>query len=388
MKVSLSFTKKIKSDIITNMSNFEIYVHIPFCIAKCKYCSFVSAPAEKEEMERYVNFLCAEIKQKSNLFNDKLCTSIYFGGGTPSLIDEKLIQKILNTIKNNYKISKNAEISIECNPCTINKKKLINYLNFGINRISFGVQSFCENELKSIGRLHNVNEAKNAIKMAKEVGFNNISADIMIGIPNQTKESLNKTINEVVELDVNHISCYMLMLEENTPLFEEVINGKVSVASEDECVQMYNMVYEQLKQRGYDRYEISNFAKTGFECKHNLGYWNLSEYIGFGVSAHSYYNNRRIANSDKMEDYLCYKNITIEELSNEQKVEEMIMLGLRCSSGVDINELKKLGFDIINEKYQEIKQLKDGGLIVIENNRIKVTPNNFGVCSAIILKLI
>jgi len=370
------------------MKNFGIYIHIPFCASKCNYCSFVSKPASVLEQKKYVDFLCTEIKNKSELFNKKICKTVYFGGGTPSLISDSLIKKILQIIKLNYNLSKNAEISIECNPCTISKQKLKKYLKYGINRISFGIQSFFDGELKILGRRHNCIQAQNAVLLAKEVGFKNISADVMIGIPNQTKDSLKGSIKKLISLGVTHISAYMLMLEQDTPLCEMVNKKALTVASDDDCVDMYNMAYKLLKQNGFTRYEISNFAKQGFECRHNINYWDMGEYVGFGVSAHSYYCGERIANSNNFSDYYNGKNIKIEKLTNKMKIEETIMLGLRQKKGVSIKKLKSLGYDILSIKSDEMNMLKNNKLVKIESGQLKITPKNFGVTNAIVLKLI
>ncbi|MBO7526904.1 MAG: radical SAM family heme chaperone HemW, partial [Clostridia bacterium] len=348
----------------------------------------ISKPACILEQKKYVDFLLKEIKNKSKIFNKKICNTIYFGGGTPSLLNDGLIKKILKEIKKNYNISNNPEISIECNPCTINEKKLNNYLSYGINRISFGVQSFSDDELKIIGRRHNSKQAEDAIILSKKMGFNNISVDIMIGIPSQTKTSLLKSIKKLLDLGVNHISAYMLMLEEGTPLFEMVNKKQVKVASDDKCVEMYNAIYKLLKQNGFERYEISNFAKSVAMCKHNINYWQMGEYIGFGVSAHSYYNGVRIANSDSFDDYYNDKNIIKEHLTKKMKIEECIMLGLRQACGVSLNELKKLGVDLLLDKANEISELKSHNLIDCNDNYIWVSEENFGVVNAIVLKLI
>ena len=368
-------------------NNFGIYVHIPFCLSKCLYCNFISKPACENEIKNYMDFLCKEITNKSNFFENKECKSIYFGGGTPSSICEKYIEKVLKIIKKHYKLCKNAEISIECNPCTISLDKLQTYKKIGINRISFGVQSLNNKELKSIGRRHNMAQAIDAIKLASEVGFNNISADIMIGLPYQTRASLKKTVTQLISLGIKHISAYMLILEEGTKLNDMVKNGIVNVASEDDSVELYNMVYEQLKANGFNRYEISNFAKPGYECKHNINYWEVGDYIGFGVSAHSYYNGVRYANSDSFDGYYNRQTAN-EKISKRVHIEEIIMLGLRQSCGISISGLMELGYDILKRKNNEIKELLNLGLITIEDDRIKITPNSYGVTSAIILKLI
>lgn len=378
---------------------FGIYIHIPFCIAKCSYCSFISARANEEQIQKYVSALCNEIKFSANKYKTEKVTSIYFGGGTPSFINEKHIEKILNTLKQNYCIENIAEISIECNPCSTTKQKLELYKQIGINRISFGVQSLQEDELKILGRKHSPQDALDAITMAKDVGFSNISADVMIGIPYQTKQTLSKTIKQLVVEGITHISTYMLMLEQGTPLFNKVKEKVCNVATDDECVELYNFVAQYLKKHKFARYEIANFAKEGHECKHNLNYWALGQYAGFGIASHSYYNDIRFSNC---EDFSCYfkyvdklnngvyanKFITKEALTKQQQIEEHIMLGLRTKYGVCINTLNALGYDILNQKKEIIKLLKQNKLIKIKNNHIMLTETSFGLCSAVVLELI
>lgn len=370
------------------MSKFSIYVHIPFCAAKCNYCSFVSGTASKTQIEKYIDYLCDEIKEKSNFFANKTCSTIYFGGGTPSLISEKYIEKVLKTIKKCYKLCKNTEISIECNPCTVNLRKLKKYFDIGINRISFGVQSTSLLELKLLGRRHTARQAIEKIKRAKKVGFKNISADVMIGIPEQNTTSLEKTLNNLLALDLQHISAYMLMIEKNTPLEKQVRCREVKVADDDTCVELYNFVYNKLKAKGFHRYEISNFAMKGFECKHNINYWKLGEYIGFGVSAHSFYDGKRIANSNKISEYMQNKNISVEKLSSKEKIEEYIMLSLRLKSGINLTKLKEMGYNLLQEKQKEISKLKNLKLISVCGNHLKIRERAFGLCNAIVLELI
>lgn len=379
----------------------SIYVHIPFCMSKCSYCSFISKCGSKEEIDEYIKCLNVEILSKSGMFKERLVKTIYIGGGTPSIIDKKYIEQILNTIKEYYDVAKNAEISIECNPCSCTTDKLKTYLKCGINRISFGVQSLNSNCLKIINRKHTPLIAINAVKMAKKVGFKNISCDLLIGIPNQTTNMLLDDINTLASLGITHFSAYMLMLEEGTKLYEDVfINRTQKPASDDECVDMYHKAYELLKALGYNRYEISNFAKKDYECKHNINYWDMGEYVGFGLSAHSFYNNTRIAGFEKLENYCKYiKEKYIlrmrpfalpksEVLTNQEKIEECLMLGLRQTKGVNLQSLKNLNFDILKEKAKAIEQLKNNNFIDIANNHLFITPQNFGATNQIILELL
>lgn len=357
------------------MNDQMIYVHIPFCASKCYYCNFVSF-ANHQNKKIYFEKLCNEIKQRRNY---KLVSSIYFGGGTPSSVEPEYIEKTINTIKQNYNLSNQAEITIECNPQSTTKEKLEKYFSLGFNRVSFGVQSFDEQLLKKLGRFQNKEQSLNAIKLAKQVGFKSISADLLLGFENQTNIKLRNTLKTLLFVGVNHISAYMLILEEDTPLFKKVQKGEINLPSEDETVELYNFLYEFLKQNGFERYEVSNFAKPGFESKHNLGYWQLKEYLGFGLSAHSYDGKTRSANSCNFEDYLNDQNKTQEVLNEQQKREDEIMLGLRTKYGIrkELVENNKNFENLLKEKF-----------IKLENDRVVVNENCFGVLNQIILKLI
>ncbi|MBE7075387.1 MAG: radical SAM family heme chaperone HemW [Clostridiales bacterium] len=386
---------------------FGIYIHIPFCMSKCSYCSFISKCASKEEIHKYFNALNLQIELESKKFKNKIVTSIYFGGGTPSFVNHEHIVECLNTIKKHYKLDKYVEITIECNPCSTTTEKLIAYKNAGINRISFGVQSLNNNCLKIIGRKHNHAQAIKAVKLAQKCDFANISCDLLIGIPNQTSQMLLNDINLLVKLGVNHISAYMLMLEENTKLYEQVvINKTLGVADDDLCIDMYNKAYSILQSLGFNRYEISNFAKSGFECKHNINYWEMGEYVGFGLAAHSFYNNTRISGFNTFEDYYDYINClgkqdsqvnehitcllkeNIENLTTKQLIEETLMLGLRQQKGVSIKALNNLGYNILQLKQTLLNNLIENNVIEIKNNYIRIKENMFGACNQIILNLL
>ena len=377
-----------------NKNNFGIYIHIPFCMSKCSYCSFISKCASEEEIAKYFEYLNKQIMQEAYKFKDKKVTSIYFGGGTPSFVDSKYIVDVLDLIKSLFCIAETCEISIECNPCSITLEKLKDYKNAGINRISFGIQSLSDDILPILGRKHKAKQALNAIRIAQDCGFDNISADLLIGIPNQTVEILKNDLRILINTGVKHISAYMLMLEENTKLYEQVvINKSLKVASDDECVNMYNDAYILLKKNGINRYEISNFSYPGFECKHNLNYWQCGEYVGFGLSAYSFYDNKRIDGFANFEDY--YKNVDCgnpfpktEKLSKEQKIEEYIMLGLRTADGVNLNTLKTLGYDILFERADLINLYIKNNIIRLENNRISICDNMFGASNQIIVDLL
>ena len=364
-----------------------IYFHIPFCDSKCFYCNFCSFIYSEKIKEKYFLKLVEEIKLNKN--KNANISSIYIGGGTPSSIDQKYIKKIIKQINENFNVLKNAEITIEVNPCSISENKLLQYKKLGINRISFGVQSLNNKCLKIIGRTHTKKQAINAIKLAKKCGFSNINTDVLIGIPNQNYYKLKNTIKILIKLKVQHISCYMLINEKGTKLTNLINNKKVKIISEDKCVKYYNNIFKYLKKYGYNRYEISNFAKKNYECKHNIGYWQLKEYYGFGLSAHSYVDGSRYANTCNIQEYLNNEfGYNKEKLSCLEKVEEMIMLSLRTVYGVDVKALNGLGYDVINEKKYEIDFLVKNKFITYENDTIKICEDKFGVTNQIILKLL
>lgn len=378
-----------------------IYVHIPFCMSKCSYCSFVSKCASKEQIDEYFKMLNVQILAESGMFKDRLITTIYIGGGTPSFVDVKHIESFIKAIKDYYNVSSNAEITIECNPCSTTLEKLKKYYNLGINRISFGIQSLNDDCLKIIGRKHTSQMAIDVINLAKRVGFENVSADILIGIPNQTKEMLLNDIKTLASAGLTHISAYMLMLEEGTKLYEQtVIDKTYRVASDDECVDMYNSAYMLLNELCFKRYEISNFSKPRFESKHNINYWDMGEYVGFGLSAHSFYNGYRIAGFEHFDNYYKYISEKYilrvrpsvlpqqEKLTLGQKIEECIMLGLRQEKGVNLLLLNSLGYNLLENKKDTIKLLKDNKFIDYSSTHLYITPNNFGASNQIILNLL
>lgn len=371
------------------MNNCSIYVHIPFCESKCIYCDFVSRVCNENIKEKYFNRLLEEIEIKSPLFQNVIIPSIYIGGGTPSCVNEKYIIQLIEKIKEKYKLSNDCEITIECNPNSVTKEKLLAYKNVGIKRISFGVQTLNNKVLKVLGRLHNKRDVVNAINKAKDIGINNISCDLLLGLPKLREFDYKKQIKTLYKLGVNHISAYMLIVEENTVLDNKVKTGEIVLPSEDKTVNIYNKIVSYLKKKGFFRYEISNFAKNGKECLHNQRYWTLDNYIGFGISAHSFYNGYRIENVSTFEDYEKFFEFKKEKISLKEQFEEYVMLGLRTSKGISIEYIKKqFKIDILNDKKEEIDFLLNNKLIEIINNNVVVKEDKYGLTNQIILKLI
>ena len=357
------------------MKEIGIYDHIPFCEKKCKYCDFVSFSNKANFQEEYINKLLMEI-EGCNKTGFKVNT-IYFGGGTPSVISEKLIVNVLNTIKRKFDIKEDAEITIEVNPGTVDEIKLKAYKEAGFNRISIGLQATQEKILKSIGRIHKYEDFVKCFKMAREIGIKNINVDLMLGLPNQTFQDLEESLNKVIYLVPNHISFYSLSLEKNTPLEREVKAGLYVLPSDEEEREMYSFGKNILEKNGYIHYEISNFSKKGYQSKHNLNCWNQEEYLGFGVASHSYFDKVRFSNTNSIEKYIenQEKNVKINEVqTGEIQKKEYMMLGLRKIDGISISEFERK-FEINPLFYFrfEISKLVEEDLVEVDLDNIKLT---------------
>ena len=368
-----------------------IYVHIPFCKQKCYYCDFISYANQEECIEEYIEALKKEIEQEANKQEYEI-TTIYIGGGTPSLIDAKYIEEIINTIKENYRIAKNLEVTIEINPGTVNKEKLQNYKKIGINRISIGLQSTNNKLLKQIGRIHTYEEFYNCYQLSRKVGIQNINIDLMLGLPNQTLQDLEESINTVISLNSEHISLYSLIIEENTKMQKMLEEKQVTLPEEDLERTMYWKAKKTLEQNGYLHYEISNFAKKGYESKHNMNCWLQKEYLGFGVAAHSYFDNKRYCNTNSIKEYCkniqegnLIKNRTICEIQTEEdKQKEYMLLGLRKIEGVNIQEFKnKFTQNPIYLFRKELEKLVQQELVEIDLNQIKLTTQGLDLANLV-----
>lgn len=357
------------------MKEIGIYVHIPFCKQKCKYCDFVSFDGKEHLQEEYFKVLLNEI-ENCDKTGFKVST-IYFGGGTPSVVSSKLIVQILNKIKNKFEIENDAEITIEVNPGTVDKEKLIDYKNAGFNRISIGLQSTKNEILRAIGRIHTYEDFQNCYKLVKEVGFNNINVDLMLALPLQSLADLEDSIRRVVFLQPNHISVYSLILEEGTELEKEIKNGMYAVQTDKQEREMYILTKKLLEFEGYKHYEISNFAKPGFESKHNLNCWNQEEYLGFGLAAHSYFDRTRFSNTINLEKYCISQrgSVQINEIqTDESQRKEYMMLGLRKLEGVNISAFeRKFGINPLFYFRFEIAKLVDEDLLEVDLDNIKLT---------------
>lgn len=360
------------------MKEFGIYIHIPFCKQKCYYCDFYSVCEDEKKQTEYFNVLKQEIEDVGKTAENVLVKTIYIGGGTPSFVNSKYIVELLKLIKSYFYISENAEVTIEINPGTITREKLEDYISAGINRVSIGMQSSNNVLLKTIGRIHTWEDFLDCYNLVRLVGFNNVNIDCMIGLPNQTLEDTIETINEIIKLRPEHVSMYSLIVEENTPI-EKMVDKLPDEKTER---AMYHKLRETLQEAGYTQYEISNFAKVGYESKHNLDCWRQKEYIGFGAGAHSYTDGCRYSNIANIDEYIkCYKenriqdSIIIHEKQDKTAMaKEFILLCLRTIKGCSKKDFyNKFGYDIEKGFSKEFEKLEKQGLILAGSEFIKLT---------------
>ena len=369
------------------MKELGIYVHIPFCKRKCAYCDFISFSGKARLIEKYVEALKREINKFKIGKEDYMVKTIYFGGGTPSFIESKYIVEILEAIKEKFNISKNAEITIEINPGTVTEEKLKDYYEVGINRISFGLQSTNSQLLKLVGRIHSYSSFLEGYNLARKTGFKNINVDLMIGLPVQTLKDVQKDLSRIIELNPEHVSVYSLILEEGTRIEEKIKNKELYLPSEKLERKMYWEVKKKLEEAGYIHYEISNFAKAGYESKHNLSCWNQEEYLGFGLAAHSYFNNVRYSNTDDFEEYFDWpenSKIIHERQTDEDRQKEFMLLGLRKIEGVAISDFKNKFIENPIYLYREtLNKLVTQGLIEVDIDSIKLTNRGIDLANLV-----
>ena len=428
------------------MKNLGLYIHIPFCKTKCSYCDFVSFCYGEDKQKEYLDALLLEIEFYKDNFKGKVFDSLYIGGGTPSAVFNGFIEKLSKKVFDSFNFTSDTEFTIEVNPNSFNEEKLTEYLRARVNRISIGVQCLNDKITNFIGRVQTRSAVENAFNILNKHNFVNISADIMLAMPNESDQDIIDTINFFKQNNVKHVSAYSLQVEENTPLFDRVQAGE-SVPNDDESRRQYDLAVELLKKAGYNRYEVSNFAIPGYESRHNQKYWNNTEYLGLGVSAHSFYNNMRIFNASNLNDYIkkCKKlsslvkkpfkntlktlnNCEIKKSTEENKKTtkhiktdkpnsnfikrikefskilpiggyefldentqktERIMLSLRTSKGLDIDAFnKEFSSNFLSEHKQTIENLKKINAVTLEDNHLIITDEFFYLSNAIIEEFI
>ena len=375
------------------MEELGIYIHIPFCKKKCSYCDFKSFENINENIKKeYIEALIKEIQLTKNNSN-YIVSTIYIGGGTPSFIDEKYIKEILQAIYKKWEIKPEVEITIEINPGTINKSKLEAYRMMGINRLSIGLQSTNDYLLKKIGRNHSYQYCLDTYILARKTGFENINIDLMLALPEQTLENLMQSVRKIINLNPEHISIYSLILEENTELFSKVQKGEEALVKDELEREMYWKSKEAFEEAGYIHYEISNYSKKGYESKHNKNCWSQKEYLGFGIAAHSYLEEKRFCNIDNLNKYIenikkgnLEENRIIEEKNRtkENIAKEYMMLGLRKIEGVSISEFqRKFELNPLFYFRFEISKLQKLDLIEVDLDNIRLTKRGLDLANIV-----
>ncbi|EOT2913066.1 radical SAM family heme chaperone HemW [Clostridium perfringens] len=358
------------------MDKISLYIHIPFCAQKCLYCDFPSFARKDHLRKAYIEALNKEIISLREKHNNLEINTIFIGGGTPSVLEADELECLLKEVAK-LNMAKDIEYSMECNPGNLTEEKLEVMKKYGVNRISMGLQAKQDNLLKGLGRIHNYKTFKENFLLAKKVGFNNINIDLMFGLPNQRLNEWEETLREIISLEPAHISAYSLIIEEGTAFYNLYENDKLKLPTEEEERKMYHLAKKFLEENGFNQYEISNYAKEGKECRHNLAYWNMDNWIGVGSAAASYINGKRIKNISSVEEYINSineKGEAIEEIINNSKndnMEEFMFMGLRKINGIDENEFKNRFSMNINDVYGEILNKYIGeGLLIRESGRI------------------
>ncbi|MBQ5588181.1 MAG: oxygen-independent coproporphyrinogen III oxidase [Selenomonadales bacterium] len=357
-----------------------IYIHIPFCKQKCYYCDFPSYAGKEACQDAYLDALLFEIRKEGRAYQDRIVDTVFFGGGTPSVLPKEALPRIIAALRESFTLADDAEVSAEANPGTVDKEKLTAWREAGIDRISFGVQSFHDSLLRNIGRIHTAEQATDAIKLAREAGFDNINLDLIYGLPSQTVAMLEDDVKRAVSLGIEHISVYGLIVEEDTVLEAMVDEGKVTLPSDEDEEAMYDHVTTHLEDIGYLRYEISNYARDGKVCRHNLKYWQFAEYLGLGSAAHSFVAGKRFANERSIDDYirrmteegtarLDDEAETIEELRGEY-----VFLALRTTEGIDTEDFQKtFGMDFFVQYGDIINRMMTQGLLMRDGRYVRLT---------------
>lgn len=429
-------TEKRQENPVKGEKELELYVHIPFCARKCAYCDFLSAPADEETRSAYVRALEAEIRGKKEEYKEYRVSTVFVGGGTPSILDGDDTARIFAALYESFRISDDAEITMEVNPGTVTEEKLAAWKQAGVNRLSIGLQSADDRELRLLGRIHTYKEFLETYEQARRAGFQNINIDLISAIPGQTLQSWETTLAKTADLEPEHISAYSLIVEEGTPFYdrygrqengendgsqnglqngepEEIRSGEMKEArnkvqteawpplpDEDEERRIYKRTKSFLEERGYHQYEISNYARPGYECRHNLGYWDRKEYLGFGLGASSLVNNRRFHNTADMDKYMkafrtersaadigsdIYEDV--EELSLQDCMEEFMFLGLRKTDGISRTDFAHAFHRDISEIYgSQLKKLEKEGLIDLKDDRILLTERGTDVSNMVFVE--
>ncbi|MDD6483206.1 MAG: radical SAM family heme chaperone HemW [Clostridiales bacterium] len=362
-----------------------IYIHIPFCKSKCSYCDFVSFPGREDVFDAYIDAVIREMHE----YEGESADTVFIGGGTPTVLGEKQLARLLKAVGSVFKLSPDTEFTVEANPGTLFADKLAVMLDGGVNRLSIGVQSFDDGELRKIGRIHSAKTAYDTVNTAHKAGFSNISIDLMSALPMQSRKTLLKSLQTALELPLTHISVYSLIIEEGTPLARDFAEGRFSLPDEDEDREMYHMTVELLEKNGFAQYEISNFAKPGYCCAHNIKYWKCREYIGLGAAAHSYIGKTRSFNPSGIEEYISGVKGKGTDLDRNDEISEFMMLGLRMNEGVSEAEFKaRFGEDMRSVFGAVMDKFNRAGATMSEKGRYYLTPYGMDIANTVMCEFI
>lgn len=372
-----------------------IYIHIPFCKAKCYYCDFNSFACRDELVPAYFSALKKEIASYGEKLKDVKIKTIFIGGGTPSAVDAQYIYEVLSFLHQEFAVDNKAEISIETNPGTLTGEKLERYREVGINRLSIGLQAWQDAILEKLGRIHTSYEFEQTFTLARKVGFDNINVDLIFGIPGQTLEDWRQTLEKVTAFEPEHLSCYSLKIEEDTVFGDKLEKGELVPIDDDIDREMYGFCKEYLKYRGYGHYEISNFAKPGFKCRHNLIYWSAEEYIGFGAGAHSFFQSARFNNIYDPKEYIDRLKLdgkiseNIEFIDRKESMTEFMILGLRLVDGVRMEDFKnRFNEDILNVYGSQIDKMLKKELLTVKGGKIALTSLGLDYANQVFMEFI
>ena len=369
----------------------SMYVHIPFCLKRCAYCDFVSMPYDPSKEISYIHALKMEIARC--LVDTAPLQSLYIGGGTPTVISQEALEGLIGYIFDRLGLTGDAEVTVETNPGTSNVEKFRMLHSLGVNRLSIGVQSFNDRELMVLGRVHDPDEAEEAVVAARGAGFENIGIDLIYGIPGQDIDSWKRTLERAVGVDPSHISTYELTIEEGTVLYEHIKGGGLTPLEDDEIIEMYEYAIDYLSSQGFIHYEISNFALPGYQCRHNLNYWDRGEYYGVGLGAHSFISGWRYRNTDDLEEYvdaLLTGRSPVKDseyITGSREVSEAVFLGLRKTEGIRLDSFsRRYGVDLVECYRDEIRWLEDAGLVEIADGLLRLTRRGLRLSNEVFVR--
>ena len=371
------------------MEKTGVYVHIPFCVRKCAYCDFASFAGRESDMPRYAEALCGEIRARAAKTGKISVDTLFFGGGTPSLLPPALFEKIAGTIYDCFSVDADAEFTVECNPGTLTEEMALCMKKCGVNRLSMGMQCAQRHLLERLGRIHGMQDVRNAVSIARGAGIERLNLDLMLGLPGQTAEDMRQTLTEALALSPDHVSCYALIVEEGTPLKGMIDSGNLSLPGDELDREMYEICRETLQKEGFHQYEISNFALNGCECRHNVNCWRYHPYLGFGSAAHSFYGGERRANAADIDAYLRGEAPETERISSEDAMFEYVMLGLRMTEGISPEAFEKrfgAAFDAVYGR--KLAEAFDDGRLEKTADAVRLSVHGMDVMNSVLVLLL